>query len=107
MGGAKKKSIKRMEKQQFLKTKKQQQQKKRSKKIKSKISDLKINIPNMEKEELIRELSKMRVITPYELASKYTMKISTAKKMISALKKKGFIQLVASNSNLKLYKYKQ
>jgi len=64
-----------------------------------------ITIPNLAANDLAEELSKMKAITPYSVAAGYNIRLSAAKDMLETLEKRGLIQLVAGNSNLKLYKF--
>ena len=106
MGGAKKKSLAQTEKQQKLQTKKQQREP--SKKSQSKVFEKQIggiDIPNLEGIDVSEELSKMKAITPYAVASKYSLRISIAKNLLKLLEKRGLVKLIAGNSNLKLYRF--
>ena len=108
MGGAKKRSISQMEKQQKLQAqKKSGKQKKATKRktIEKTISGL--DIPNVPIKDLSNELKKMKAITPYSLAMKYNIKLSLAKDWLELLDKKGTIQKIASSSSLKIYKIKE
>ena len=107
LGGAKKRSLKKIEKQQRLQAKKQQREQRR-RKSESKVPEKKIggiSIPNLEGKDLTEELSKMKAITPYVVASRYDIKLSTAKNMLEMLERRGLIQLVTGNTNLKLYRF--
>lgn len=107
LGGAKKRSLKQTEKQQGLRTKKLQKDQRRTGSD-SKTFDKKrwgIDIPSLSDKDLAGDLSKMKAITPYMVASKYDVRLSTAKNMLETLEKRGLIQLVAVNSNLKLYRF--
>jgi small subunit ribosomal protein S25e len=105
MGGAKKKSMAQAEKQQQLQSQKEEKtdKKKTSKSAEKKISG--IDLPNVKDKELMAELSKMKAITPYSVATRYNLKISIAKDMLETLEKGGNIQRVAGNSSLKIYKF--
>jgi len=106
MGGAKKKSLAQAEKQQDLQSQKQEKQqdkKKTPKQMEKKISG--IDISNIKEKELDAELSKMKAITPYSLATRYGLKLSIAKDLLESLERLGKIQQVAGSSNLKVYKF--
>lgn len=64
-----------------------------------------IDIPSLSDKDLAGDLSKMKAITPYMVASKYDVRLSTAKNILDTLEKGGLLQLVAVNSNLKLYRF--
>ncbi|MDQ1281574.1 MAG: small subunit ribosomal protein S25e [Thermoproteota archaeon] len=105
MGGAKKKSMAQAEKQQTLQSQKQE---KTDKKKGSKLTDKKlggIDFPNVKDKELMAELTKMKAITPYSVATRYNLKISIAKDLLETLETSGNIQRVAGNSALRVYKF--
>ncbi len=104
MGGAKKKSLAQMEKQQVMKE--ETPKKKEDKKLKSAAEKKagSITMPNLSSNEFLSELSKMKAVTPYELASKYGVKFSIAKNALEELEKRGVIELVAGSSRLQIYK---
>jgi small subunit ribosomal protein S25e len=107
MGSAKKRSLKQMERQQTLRTRKQQQEP-RKRKSNANTADKRIggaSLPGVEDKELIGELSKMKAITPYMVASRYDVRLSVAKNLLGSLQRRGLIQLMAGNSNLKLYQF--
>ena len=106
LGGAKKRSLKQIERQQRLRTKKQQQEPRR--RSGSNVLDRRIggvSLPGIEDKELVGELSKMKAITPYMVASRYDVRLSVAKNLLDSLQQRGLIQLMARNSNLKLYQF--
>jgi small subunit ribosomal protein S25e len=109
MGGAKKRSLKQAEKQQTLRTKKIEKTQRKTRSD-SPTFDKKrwgIDIPSLSDKNLAGDLSKMKAITPYLVASKYDVRLSTAKALLETLDQRGLIQLVAVNSNLKLYRFGQ
>jgi ribosomal protein S25 len=105
MGGAKKKSIAQAEKQQTLQSSKQEKtdKKKGSKPAEKKLGG--IDLPNVKDKDLIAELSKMKAITPYSVATRYNLKIGIAKDLLETLENGGSIQRVAGNSALRVYRF--
>jgi small subunit ribosomal protein S25e len=106
LGGAKKRSLKQIERQQSLRTKKQSQEPRR--RSGSNVVDRRIggvSLPGIEDKELVGELSKMKAITPYMVASRYDVRLSVANSLLDSLQQRGLIQLMAKNSNLKLYQF--
>lgn len=65
-----------------------------------------ITPPSIRDEGIINEIKKMKVLTPYSVASKYELRISVAKDFLESLEKKGVIELVSKNRNLTIYKAK-
>ena len=107
MGSAKKRSLKQMERQQTLRTKKQQQEP-RKKRTSANVLNRRtegVSLPGVEDKELIGEISKMKAITPYMVATRYDVRLSLAKNLLDSLQQRGLIQLMARNSNLKLYQF--
>ena len=107
LGSAKKRSLKQMERQQTLRTKKQKQEP-RKKRTSANILNHRTegaSLPGVEDKELIGEISKMKAITPYMVASRYDVRLSVAKNLLDSLQQRGLIQLMARNSNLKLYRF--
>lgn len=107
LGSAKKRSLKQMERQQTLRTKKQKQEP-RKKRTSANILNQRtegVSLPGVEDKELIGEISKMKAITPYMVASRYDVRLSVAKNLLDSLQQRGLIQLMARNSNLKLYRF--
>ena len=106
LGGAKKRSLKQTEKQQELRTKKLQKDQRRTRSDSKTFNKKRwgIDISSLSDKDLAGDFSKMKAITPYLVASKYDVRLSTAKNLLETLEKRGLIQLVAMNSNLKLYR---
>ncbi len=53
--------------------------------------------------KIIDEVRNVKVITPYELASKYELKISTAKKILRMLANQGLLELVDKSRRVEIY----
>lgn len=100
MGGKKKRSLKQAEKAQ---RKRAAEERKKSAAEATTKKVLSINIPKMSSREILDEIKKMRVITPYEISSKYEVRISLAKDFLEELERKGYIQLVSKNRDLRIY----
>ncbi len=105
MGGAKKTSLKQAEKQQLLRDQKIQGESRRRRSDIPEKKRLGIDLPNLKGKNATEELQKMKAITPYTLATKYDIRLSTAKDMLQSLEKRGLVSLVASTNNLKVYRY--
>ena len=56
-------------------------------------------------QRMLNEIMKSKIITPNYLAQKYNVKVSTAKRILEALREKGIIKLdeEASDASLKIY----
>lgn len=103
MGGAKKKSLAQMEKQQKIK---EEETKKAAKKAKASVEKKTgaINLPDLSSKEFLGELSKMRAVTPYGLASRFGLRFSVAKDVLEELEKRGVVQLIAGSNRLRIYR---
>ena len=49
------------------------------------------------------EILKMRVITPSAVASRYDIRVSTAKRLLENLQQRGQLQLIVDTRRLKVY----
>jgi small subunit ribosomal protein S25e len=103
MGGKKKLSLKQMERMQV---KKDEEEKKKKEKAGAPREKKAAGIipPDPKSEKIVGELKKMRVLTPYTVASRFNIRISTAKDFLEQLEENGVIQLVSGNHNIKIYK---
>ena len=56
------------------------------------------------KDDLIDEIRKMKVVTPFAVASKFDLRISVAKDLLEELERKKIIELVSRSRKTKVYK---
>jgi ribosomal protein S25 len=91
----KKQSMKQLEKRQD--GKKEQSRGKMEKTIGS------LDIPDMDSNELMGQLQRMKAITPTSLAIQFNLKVSMAKRLLSGLQKDGVVDMVSRSHNLKVY----
>ena len=105
MGGKKKLGLKQMERMQ---TKRDEEDKDKKKKEKSAGPKEKRVIgvisPDVKNEKIVSEIKKMNVLTPYAVASRFTIRISAAKEFLRQLEENGAVQLVSGSHNIKVYK---
>ncbi|NIO37101.1 hypothetical protein GTO27_05295 [Candidatus Bathyarchaeota archaeon] len=99
MGGKKKLSLKQMERSQ---SKKGKSKKKESAEPKEKKLP-RIVPPDSRSSKVVSELQKMRVLTPYSVASRFNVRISAAKDLLRQLEERGVVHLVSGNHKLKVY----
>jgi len=108
MGGKKKLGLKQMERMQSRKD----EEEKAAEKKKEKAGPPKekkpaaVIPPDVKNEKVIGEVKKMNVLTPYALASKFNIRISTAKDFLEELEQNGVVELVSGCHNIKVYKPK-
>lgn len=105
MGGVKKKSISQIAKSQVVKEKKEVKKEKPSEKARVTDVSTKGLFIDMDGDRLVKEVSTMKVITPFEVASKFKVKISVAKDILEELWKKGYITPVSGNNRIRVFKY--
>jgi small subunit ribosomal protein S25e len=105
MGGKKKLGIKQMEKQQDDKAVEDKAKKKEEKKgPPTKKANVSIMAPDAKDPKIVAEIKKLGVLTPYAIASRYSIRISTAKDFLDQLEASGAITQVSGSHNLKIYK---
>ena len=105
MGGKKKLSLKQMERLQRRRGE-SEKEKKRKEKEAAQMRDKKSGVfpPDPNDQNVANELKRMRVLTPYTVASRLNIRISAAKDLLEQLEAKGVVQMVSGNHSLKIYK---
>jgi len=105
MGGKKKLSLKQMERMQ---AKKDDETKTKEKKGGSGGAREKkapgIIPPDPKSEKIVGEIKKMKVLTPYAVASRFDLRLSVARDFLEELAQRGVVQFVSGSKNLKIYK---
>jgi small subunit ribosomal protein S25e len=103
MGGKKKLTLKQMERMH----EKQPQPKKESKSGGGGAPEKKmagITPPDIRSEKVLGELKKLKVLTPYTVASRFDLRLSVARDMLEELQQRGVIQFVSGSRNTKIYR---
>jgi ribosomal protein S25 len=104
MGGAKKKSMSKMETNEETSEDQKSQKKPKGKgKTDFEKKEKSMKMPDINNKKLISDLSKMGAITPYAVASQLNLRISLAKDLLIELEKKQLIKLVGGNTRVKIY----
>jgi small subunit ribosomal protein S25e len=103
MGGKKKVGLKQMEKQQVKEDEKEAKKKEKAGPSKERKA-VGIMAPDAKNERIVGEIKKMNVLTPYAVATRYNIRISTAKDFLEQLEANGAVQLVSGSHNFKIYK---
>jgi small subunit ribosomal protein S25e len=102
MGGKKKRSLK-----QIVKTQEKKKPSKKQKRAVASTGEKKsipgITTPNLG-EKFESDLKKMKVITPYSVASRFDLRLSVARDLLRELEHKGMITFVSKSRNLRIYK---
>jgi len=104
LGGAKKKSISKMDDSQANPEEKQQIKKPKAKgKGEFEKKERTTRLPDINDERFLSEISKMSVLTPYSLSSQFNLKISLAKDLLEELAKKHIVKLAGGNTRVRIY----
>lgn len=104
MGGKKKQSLKQMEKTQQKKESRKGKEKEKHATPSDRKSIPGITTPKLEGDKLAGELKKMKVLTPYSVASRFDLRLSVARGFLKELERKGMIQFVSRSRSLEIYK---
>jgi small subunit ribosomal protein S25e len=106
MGGKKKLGLKQMERMQEKRD--QEDKSKDKKKEKAALSKerraISVIPPDAKNEKIVNEVKKMKVLTPYAVASRFNIRISAAKDFLEQLEQNGAVQLVSGSHKIKIYK---
>jgi small subunit ribosomal protein S25e len=65
---------------------------------------LRIVPPDPRNKKVVDQLKKMRVLTPYTVATRFDLRLSAARDLLEELEKQGAIEFVSGSKNLKIYK---
>jgi len=106
MGGAKKKSLAQMEKQQVQQDKKPEPAKKEKSKGKT-VAEKRtagINLPNFDDAKFVGELSKLGALTPYSIASQFNVRLSVARDILDELERRRIVKSAGGNARIKIYR---
>ena len=103
MGGKKRATFKQMEKLRNRERRKKDGGTTKSKSVETK-KVAGIFIPNPKSKKVIEELKKMKVLTPYTVASRLDLRLSVAKHFLEELERQGTIKYVSGSKNLRIYK---
>jgi len=101
-GGKKKLSFAQMEKSQEKKPDKKRETKSSGSASERKVPD--ISMPDATSGKVVDEVKKLKVLTPYAVASRFNVRISVAKDFLDELEKKGAIRLISRDRNVRVYK---
>ena len=104
MGGAKKKSMAQMEKQQDQQDKKPEPAKKTKGKTVAEKKTAGIGVPDFDNERIVGELTKMGALTPYSIASQFNVRLSVARDILEELERRRLVTSVGGNTRIKIFK---
>jgi len=103
MGGKKKLTLKQVERQQGKKDEEEKKEKKEKASAPKEKRPSGIVPPDPKNEKTVGELKKMRVLTPYSVASRFNIRMSAAKDFLDRLEESGVIKRVGGNHSIKIY----
>jgi small subunit ribosomal protein S25e len=101
MGGKKKLSLKQMEKTEKKKAPKKEKGSAAAPAEKKSVPG--ITAPNLAGDKLMVELKKMKVLTPYSVASRFDLRLSIAREFLRDLERKGSVKFVSRSRNVTVY----
>jgi len=103
MGGKKKLSLRQMEGMQKRKDREERKEKGSSKSdSEKKVAG--IILPDSRSKEVVDQVKKMKVLTPYTVATRFDLRLSVARDFLEELEKQGAVKFVSGSKNLKIYK---
>jgi small subunit ribosomal protein S25e len=103
MGGGKKKlTLKQMQRIQARRDRERREQ--RERRLTTEKRSIGIIPPDPKSEKVIGELKKIRVLTPYTVATRFDLRLSVAKDFLKELERRGVVEYVSGSKNLKIYK---
>jgi small subunit ribosomal protein S25e len=104
MGSKKRPTLKQMEKQA-----KKQAREKRSRSSAGSTSSIRdkkpagIIPPDPKNPEILAEIKRLKVLTPYTVASRFNIRLSIARDFLEQLEERGIIKFVSRSRHLKIY----
>lgn len=103
MGGKKKLSLKQLERRQGSAGQRQRTKQRRTVKPAERKS-MRIISPEINDESVVKELKRMKVLTPYTVGSRFDLRLSVAKDFLENLHQRGIIEYVSGGRNTRIYK---
>jgi len=106
MGGKKKLGLKQMERMQSKRDEESRAKDKKKEKATPPRERRTIGVipPDVKNAKIVNEVKKMKVLTPYSVASRFNVRISAAKDFLEQLEQIGAVEFVSGNHNIKIYK---
>lgn len=105
MGGKKKLGLKQMERAQAKQDAAEKSKEKKKEKTAPQKEKKTVGViaPDVKDAKIVAEVKKMSVLTPYAVASRFNIRISTAKDFLEQLEAAGVVRLVSGSHNIKIY----
>lgn len=103
MGGKKKLSLSQADKAQRRAMKEEEARKSKAEQARAEKKPAGVIPPNPRDGKVINEIRKMKVLTPYIIASRFNIRLSVAKDFLRELCRQGVISHVSSGVNTEIY----
>jgi ribosomal protein S25 len=100
LGGAKKKSISQMARQQQLKdeaSKKEKKEEKKDRKSTRSVNEV------YDENEVTKAIKELKAVTPHALAGQLNVRVGVAKRILKSMDEKGLARLVSGSSRIRVY----
>jgi len=99
LGGAKKKSISQMARQQQLKDEagKEKKEEKEKRKASTSVKGL------FDEIEVLNAIKDLKAVTPHALAAQLNIRVGVAKRILRGMEEKGSVKFVSGSSRLRVY----
>lgn len=98
MGGRKKPKLSQLDKR----SKKEERKKRKEKKFEMKL-DAGGGVSIESLDQILNEVKRLKYVTPYLLASKFSIKVSRAKKILRQLENEGILKYIDGNRRVRIY----
>ena len=103
MGGAKKKGLAQMEREQATQTKPATPKKKEKtgpaeKRLKG------IDIPNLDDQKLLNDIKRIGALTPFSVSAQFNIRLGAAKDLLEELARRKVVEPVGGNARVRLYR---
>jgi len=99
LGGAKKKSISQMARQQQLKDEagKGKKEEKEKRRASTSVKEL------FDENDVMKAMKELKAVTPHALAAQLNVRVGVAKRVLRGMEEKGSVKLVSGSSRLRVY----
>ncbi|MEM1606662.1 MAG: hypothetical protein QXW55_04040 [Candidatus Bathyarchaeia archaeon] len=106
MGGKKKLTLSQAEKALMREAQKKEGKKETKTKETARVEKKVASVipPNLKDDKIIKEIQRMKVLTPYVIASRFNLRLSVAKDFLEELCRQGVITYVSGGKYIKIYK---
>ncbi len=104
MGGAKKKGLSQMEKEQATQNKPAAPAKKKEKAGPAEKRQKGIDMSNLDDQKLLGEIKRIGALTPFTVSSQFNIRLGTAKDLLEELARRKVVEPAGGNARVRLYR---